>query len=62
MSQELALAQKAAWRLARTLMAPVILFRTETQEYGVMPADELDNADVEILVEYDPYTGGRSVH
>jgi hypothetical protein len=62
MSQELVLAQKAAWRLARTLMAPVVLFRTGNEEYGVLPADELDDADVEILVEYDPYNGGRSVH
>jgi len=62
MSQELVLAQKAAWRLARTLMTPVVLFRTENEEYGVLPADELDDAEVEILVEYDPYSGGRSVH
>lgn len=62
MSQELVLAQKAAWRLARTLMAPVILFKTENDEYGALPADELDDAEVEILVEYDPYSGGRSVH
>jgi hypothetical protein len=62
MSENFILAQKAAWRLARTLMAPVVLFRIENEEYGVMPADELDDADVEILVEYDPYSGGRSVH
>ena len=61
MSHDLTLAQKHAWNLARTLMAPVVLFRTD-DEFGVMPADELDDADVEILFEYDPYTGGRSVH
>jgi uncharacterized protein with von Willebrand factor type A (vWA) domain len=61
MSHNLTLAQKHAWHLARTLMAPVVLFRTEG-EFGVLPADELDGADVEILFEYDPYTGGRTVH
>lgn len=61
MSHDLTLAQKAAWNLARTLMAPVILFQVN-DEFGVLPADELDGADVEILFEYDPYSGGRSVH
>ncbi|TPI76247.1 hypothetical protein [Mesorhizobium sp. B2-8-9] len=61
MSYDLILAQKAAWSLARTLMVPVILFQVDN-EFGVMPADELDDADVEILFEYDPYSGGRSVH
>lgn len=61
MSHDLILAQKAAWSLARTLMAPVILFQVD-DEFGVIPADELDDADVEILFEYDPYSGGRSVH
>ena len=61
MSHDLTLAQKAAWSLARTLMVPVILFQVDN-EFGVMPADELDDADVEILFEYDPYSGGRSVH
>jgi hypothetical protein len=60
MSNDLVLAQKAAWNLARTLMAPVILFQVDG-EFGVLPADELDGADVEILFEYDPYCGG-SVH
>jgi len=61
MSQDLTLAQKAAWNLARTLMAPVVLFQVGTK-FGVLPADELDDADVEILVEYDPYSGGRLTH
>ncbi|AZO07730.1 hypothetical protein EJ074_00245 [Mesorhizobium sp. M3A.F.Ca.ET.080.04.2.1] len=61
MSHDLTLAQKAAWSLARTLMAPVILFQVD-DEFGVLPADELDGADVDILFEYDPYCGGRSVH
>jgi len=61
MSHDLTLAQKVAWHLARTLMAPVVLFQVH-DEYGVLPADELDDAEVEILFEYDPYSGGRSVH
>ena len=61
MSHDLTLAHKAAWHLARTLMAPVILFLVD-DEFGILPADELDGADVEILFEYDPYSGGRSVH
>ena len=47
MSHDLTLAQKAAWHLARTLMAPVVLFQVD-DEFGVLPADELDDADVEI--------------
>lgn len=61
MSHDLILAQKAAWHLARTLMTPVVLFQVD-DEFGVQPADELDDADVVILFEYDPYSGGRSVH
>ncbi|MER8872530.1 hypothetical protein NKI04_21830 [Mesorhizobium sp. M0814] len=61
MSHDLTFAQKVARHLARTLMAPVILFQVDN-EFGVLPADELDDADVEILFEYDPYSGGRSVH
>ena len=29
---------------------------------GSLPADEVDDADIVILFEYDPYTGGHSVH
>ncbi len=61
MSHDLTLAQKAAWPLARTLMAPVVLFQVD-DEFGVLPADELDDADVDILFEYEPCSGGRSVH
>lgn len=61
MSHNLELAQKHAWNLARTLMTPVILFRTDS-EYGVLPANELDDADVVALYEYDPHSGARSVH
>ena len=61
MQHDLSLAQKHAWNLARTLMIPVILFKTD-DEYGVLPADEVEDAEIVILFEYDPYTGGHSVH
>jgi hypothetical protein len=61
MSHDLSLAQNHAWNLARTLMVPVILFKVD-DEYGVMPSDELDDAEVEPLFEYDPYQGGRPAH
>lgn len=61
MSHNLELAQKHAWNLARTLMTTVILFQSDS-EYGVLPADELDDAEVNALYEYDPYSGGRVVH
>ncbi|CAN7702687.1 hypothetical protein N7E70_030765 (plasmid) [Aminobacter sp. NyZ550] len=61
MSHNLELAQKHAWNLARTLMVTVILFQSD-DEYGVLPENELDDAEVEALYVYDPYSGGRSVH
>ncbi|MGA0564810.1 hypothetical protein ACO2RV_20370 [Ancylobacter sp. VNQ12] len=61
MSNDLSLAQDAAFQLARTLMVPVTLFRSG-DEFGVLPSDELDGDDVIILFEYDPYAGGRPVH
>ena len=61
MPHNLELAQKHAWNLARTLMTPVILFRSD-DEYGVLPADEIEDADVVVLYEYDPHAGARSVH
>ncbi|KKB07130.1 helicase [Devosia geojensis] len=61
MSHDLSLAQSHAWNLARTLMVPVILFKVD-DEYGVVPADELDDAEIERLFEYDPYQGGRPAH
>ena len=60
MSHNLALAQKHAWNLARTLMTTVILFRSENQ-YCVLPESDLDDADVEALFSYDSYSGGQSV-
>lgn len=61
MSHNLELAQKHAWNLARTLMTPIILFQSD-DEYGVLPADEIEDADVVVLYEYDPHAGARSVH
>lgn len=61
MADNLALAQKHAWSLARTLMTPVVLFQSGEQ-YGVLPADEIDDTDVVALYEYDPFSGARSVH
>ncbi len=54
MSHDLALAQNHALDLARILMTPVSLFEVDG-EYGVMPSAELDDAEVEILFEYDPF-------
>lgn len=62
MSQELSLAQNHAWNLARTLMTPVILFKVDDNEFGVLPADDLDDNEVDALYHYDPYTGGQPVH
>jgi len=61
MQHDLSLAQKHAWNLARTLMTPIVLFKSD-DEYGVLPADEVDDAEIVILFEYDPYAGGHPVH
>ena len=61
MQHDLSLAQKHAWNLARTLMIPIVLFKSD-DEYGVLPADEVEDAEIVILFEYDPYTGGHSIH
>lgn len=61
MQHDLSLAQKHAWNLARTLMISIILFKSD-DEYGVLPADEVEDAEILVLFEYDPYTGGHSVH
>lgn len=57
MSHDLSLAQSHAFALSRTLMVPVTLFRVDG-EYAVLPSEELDCADVETLVEYDPFEFG----
>ncbi|WP_041699178.1 hypothetical protein [Allorhizobium ampelinum] len=55
MSHNLSLAQSHAFDLARTLMVPVLLFRSGN-EFGVLPADEIDGEDdLEIVHEYDPF-------
>ena len=54
MSHDLSLAQNHAFQLARTLMVPVTLFQVDG-EFGVLPSDELDDADVEIVHDYDPF-------
>jgi len=62
MSNDLSLAQNAAFQLARTLMVPVTLFRSG-DEYGVLPSEEIDaDDDLDIIHEFDPYTSGRPVH
>ncbi|WP_314962671.1 hypothetical protein [Bradyrhizobium cosmicum] len=54
MSHDLSLAQSNAFELARTLMVPVTLFKVDGS-YGVMPTEELSDADVVIVHEYDPH-------
>lgn len=54
MSHDLSLARSNAFELARTLMVPVTLFQVDGA-YGVLPSDELDDADVVLLHEYDPH-------
>ena len=42
-------------------MTPIVLFKSD-DEYGVLPAEEVEEAEIVILFEYDPYTGGHSAH
>ncbi|MCW3838178.1 hypothetical protein ACFQ1E_19255 [Sphingomonas canadensis] len=51
----LALAQKNAWSLARTLMTIVVVFRIEGSEFGVAEAQEFDGDPSLIIREYDPF-------
>ena len=46
-----------ARHLARTLMVAVTLFRS-AGEYGVLPSEELDDADVDVIHEIDPFDFG----
>ena len=48
-------------RPARPLMPPVVLSHSDDAS-GVPPAGEVEDAEVDILFEYDPYTGGHAVH
>ena len=57
MSHDLSLAQSHALHLARTLMVPVTLFEVDG-EFGVLPSVELDDVEVAIIHEYDPYQAG----
>ncbi|MFK4485022.1 hypothetical protein [Bradyrhizobium sp. USDA 336] len=57
MSHDLSLAQSSAFALARTLMVPVTLFFVDGL-YGVLPSEELGDADVTLLHEYDPHEFG----
>jgi hypothetical protein len=54
MSQNLSLAQRHAWNLAKTLMVCVVLFGSDGG-YGVLPSDEFDGDPTLILFKYDPY-------
>lgn len=55
MLHDLSLAQSNAFELARTLMVPVTLFQVDGGGYGVMPSDELGDADVIFVHEFDPH-------
>lgn len=59
MSHDLSLARAHAFDLARILMVPVTLFRADGA-FGVLPSDELDDAKVDVLLEFDPLEGGAA--
>nr|WP_082101968.1 hypothetical protein [Devosia psychrophila] len=61
MSHNLSLAQNHAYDLARTPMIPVTLFRVDG-EYGVMPSEDLEDGEVDVIHEYDPHQYGRRAH
>ncbi|OJX87376.1 MAG: hypothetical protein BGO93_03520 [Mesorhizobium sp. 65-26] len=54
MSTNLTLAQNHAHDLARTLMVPVTLFEVDGS-LGVMPTADLDDEDITIIHDYDPF-------
>lgn len=54
MSHDLSLARNHAFQLARTLMVPVTLFQVDGA-YGVLPSEELDDGEVAVIHEFDPY-------
>ncbi|MGA0534343.1 MULTISPECIES: hypothetical protein [Hansschlegelia] len=58
MSTNLALAQDHAHNLACTLMVPVTLFEVDGS-FGVMPTADLDEDDVTVIHEYDPWSPAR---
>ena len=51
----LALAQKNAWSLARTLMTIMVVFRIDGGSFGVAEAQEFDGDPSLIIREYDPF-------
>jgi hypothetical protein len=55
MSDDLSLARAHAFHLAKTLMVPVTLFRSNDQ-FGVLPSHELDGDEVEMVVEFNPFS------
>lgn len=59
MSNNLSLAQNHALDLSRTLMIPVTLFEVDG-EYGVMPSAELEDGEVEVIFEYNPFEERRA--
>lgn len=58
MTDNLPLAQRAAWDLAKTLLVPITLFRGPGG-YGVLPSDEFDGPAEAVLTEYDPFDRSR---
>lgn len=57
MSHDISLARNHAFQLALTLMVPVTLFAVDGQ-FGVLPSDELDDAVVDVIHEFDPHEIG----
>ena len=48
-------AQAFAFSLASTLMVAIIIFRAGDGSLSVIPANEFDGDDFQILVEIDPF-------
>jgi hypothetical protein len=48
-------AQAFAFSLARTLMVAIIIFRAGDGSLSVIPANEYDGDDVQVLLEIDPF-------
>lgn len=58
MSHNLTLAQNHAFDLARLLLVPVTLFEVDG-EFGVMPSADLEDDEVIVIREYDPWAPAR---
>ena len=41
--------------LAATLMVSIVVFQAGEGTFGVVPADEIDGDEVEIVAEHDPW-------